>query len=49
MSKITFISKAHSDVVGILFGLLVSVSAILIILITFGIIKIKCNCNLNKK
>ena len=38
---LNLISKAHSDIVGILFGILVSIAAILIILMAFGIIKIK--------
>ena len=37
-----FISKAHSDVVGISFGLLVSIAAILIILIVLGYISVPC-------
>ena len=37
-----FISEAHSDVIGISFGLLVSIASILIILIVLGYISIPC-------
>ena len=37
------ISKGHSDVIGILFGLLSGTAAILIILMACGVIKLKCS------
>lgn len=40
--KITWISDAHSDVVGILFGLLVSAAAILVILMAAGVVRVPC-------
>ena len=40
--KAPLISKAHSDKVGICFGLLVSVASVLIILMAAGVIKISC-------
>ena len=41
-SKIKWISEAHSDVVGILFGLLVSAAAILVILMAAGVVRVPC-------
>ena len=40
-----FISDAHSDIIGILFGILVSIASILIILQCCGIIQLKCKCS----
>jgi len=37
-----FISEAHSDFVGIVFGLLVSVASIMIILQFCGVRKLQC-------
>lgn len=39
---VPLVSKAHSDVLGISFGILVSIASILIILISTGNIKITC-------
>ena len=38
-----FISEAHSDFVGITFGILVSIASIMIILQFFGVSWVKCH------
>ena len=39
---VTWISEAHRDVVGLAFGVLVSVAAVLIILMAAGVVRIPC-------
>ena len=42
IKTIPWISDAHRDVVGIAFGLLVSVAAILVILMAAGVVRVPC-------